>query len=52
MLYPARLGVDLFVFHLVNADHTTIMIEQHATGAGGALINCSYVLSHFVFSPS
>ena len=51
MLNPAGLRVNLFVFHLVHADHTAAVIEDHEAGAGSALIDCCYVLSHFCNNP-
>jgi hypothetical protein len=48
VLDPAGLGVDLLVFHLVDTDRQAMMIEYHATGTGGTLINSSYIISHFL----
>jgi hypothetical protein len=40
MFDPTRLGVDLFVFLLIDADYLAGMIEDHETGTGGTLIYC------------
>ena len=46
VLDPARLGVNLLVFFLIDAHHLALMIEDHEAGAGRALIDCAYILSH------
>ena len=40
MFHPARFGINLLVFFLVNRNDISAMIEHDKTGAGGTLINC------------
>jgi hypothetical protein len=46
VLNPAGLGVDLLVLFLIDTDHIAAVIEDHEAGAGGSLIDCTYILSH------
>ena len=39
VLDPAGLGQDLFVFELVAPDLGAVVVEDHAAGAGGALVD-------------
>ncbi len=41
MLHPARLGIDLAVLFVVGRHHLSRLVENHETGAGGALIHSS-----------
>ena len=40
VLDPARLRQDLFVLELVTPDLGAVVVEDHAAGAGGALVDC------------
>jgi hypothetical protein len=40
VLDPAGAGHDLLVLELMASDFGTVVIEDHAAGAGGALIDC------------
>jgi hypothetical protein len=46
VLHPAGLRVDLPVLQLVGADRLAAMVEDHAAGAGGALIDGGDKLVH------
>jgi hypothetical protein len=46
MLDPARLRKNLGVFELMNAHRLAPVVEQHAAGAGGALIDGGNVTGH------
>ena len=39
VLDPARLGQDLLVLELVTPDFGAVVVEDHAPGAGGALVD-------------
>jgi hypothetical protein len=47
MLNPTWLRVNLLVFFLIHGNDFTRMIEDHKASAGGSLVNCSNILSHF-----
>jgi hypothetical protein len=40
MLHPASLWVDLFVLHLIDADHLSCVVKDHEARAGRTLIHC------------
>ena len=42
MLDPTRLRQNLLVLELVTPDLGTVVIEDHAPGAGGALVDSCY----------
>jgi hypothetical protein len=42
VLYPATARQDLFVLELVAAHLDTVVIEDHAAGTGGALVDGGY----------
>src|SRR5687768_9692660 len=44
MFYPARLGINLPMFLLVNSNDISSMIKDDKASTGGALINCRDVL--------
>ena len=46
VLHPAGLGVDLLMLFLVYSNHMPAVIEDHAAGAGGALVNGGNVSGH------
>ena len=46
VLDPARLGIDLLVLLLRDADHLATVVEDHAARARGALVEGGRVLSH------
>jgi hypothetical protein len=46
MFHPTGARVDLFVFQLVHADRFPLMVEDHAAGAGGALIDGGNIFAH------
>ena len=46
MLHPTRLGEDLLVLALVEADHAARVVEDHAARAGGALVDRGDILGH------
>ncbi len=46
VLDPAGPGEDLLVLALVDRDHIAGVIEDHAPGGGGSLVDCCYVLRH------
>ena len=46
VLDPAGLRVELAVFELVGGDGATCVVEEHAAGAGGALVDGGDELGH------
>jgi hypothetical protein len=46
VLDPARLGVNLLVFLVRDADDLPIVIKKHTAGAGSALVYGCYVFGH------
>ena len=46
VLDPAGLGEDLLVLHLRDRDDLAVVVEDHASGAGRALVDRSDVLAH------
>ena len=51
VLDPARLRQDLFVFELMAADLGAVVVEDHAPGAGGALVDRGDELGQFLLPP-
>jgi hypothetical protein len=46
MFHPTGLRVNLGMFLLVRSDNFSGMVKEHATGAGGTLVDGTNVLSH------
>src|SRR4029453_9234404 len=46
VLDPTRLGIDLLVLLLGDADHLAAVVEEHAARASRALVQCCEVLRH------
>jgi hypothetical protein len=46
VLYPARFRQNLLVLELVAPDFGTVVVEDHAAGTGGALVDRGYELAN------